>query len=111
MNKFKLQITHPTKSDILNFGPAFNKTFLEEVFQLQQLIEQLGQNQSGKGLQNICFAPMATDAQILSTSQCVVQSLFGYFGNKMDNFHSNRTDDGYTINYLNTLDKCLRYYI
>lgn len=39
-------------------------------------------------------------------SQCVVQSLFGYFGNDMNKFKEVLNEDGYEINYLNKLDKC-----
>lgn len=39
-------------------------------------------------------------------SQCVVQSLFGYFGNDMKKFKEITNENGYNITYLNKLDKC-----
>ncbi|XP_031627932.1 NPC intracellular cholesterol transporter 1 homolog 1b [Contarinia nasturtii] len=99
-------ITHDTKSGTLNFGPAFNKPFLEAVFQLQQSIEQIGKNEYG--LEKICFAPMtAANEKPSTTSQCVVQSLFGYFENKMEKFNKTEDIEGFTVNYLNQLDKCM----
>lgn len=99
------QITHKTKAGLLTFGPAFNKTFLEEVFKMQQAIEGIGKNESG--LANICFAPMTADNEEPNVSQCVVQSLFGYFENSMSKFNESHEEDGFTINYLNKLDKCM----
>lgn len=100
-----MQITHETKGGTLKFGPAFDRQFLEEVFTLQQKIEDIGQSE-GKGLEKICFAPMA-DSQKSGVSNCVVQSLFGYFSNSLEKFRAVIEDEGYEVNYLNTLDKCL----
>lgn len=102
-----IQITHDSKAGLLHFGPAFNKTFLENVFELQQSIENIGQNEA-EGLEKICYAPMISSTEKPDISQCVVQSLFGYFGNDMDAFKEVTIDDeGYTVNYLNKLNKCL----
>lgn len=89
------------------FGPVFNKTFLESVFKLQEAIEQLGKNNSA-GLERICFAPMASENDQPDVSNCVVQSLYGFFGNSMEEFNESEKDDsGFTVNYLNKLDDCL----
>lgn len=73
---------------------------------MQQAIEDIGKDVSG--LEKICFAPMTTADEEPKVSQCVVQSLFGYFGNSMEDFNKSVEDDkGYTINYLNKLDKCM----
>lgn len=40
-------------------------------------------------------------------SQCTVQSVFGYFGNDLNEFHAVSTNsEGYVRNYLDTLDNC-----
>lgn len=84
----------------------FNQSFLEAVFQLQESIDKLGENDVK--IENICFAPMSTGLEAPTVSQCVVQSLYGYFGNSMDAFRKTRTDgNGFIDNYLNKLDKCL----
>lgn len=97
---------HNTAAGMLKFGPAFNQQFLEEVFRLQQSIEEIGQ-QEEKGLEKICFAPMVTSGEPTeSVSQCVVQSIFGYFENSLEKFRESREENGFTVNYLNRLDKC-----
>lgn len=90
----------------MKFGPAFNKEFLLEIFRLQQSIEQIGQSES-KGLENICFAPMTYANEKTKLEQCTVQSVFGYFQNSIENFLNTYDDDGYEINYLNKMEKCL----
>lgn len=79
---------------------------MKEVFELQQIIEKIGQNDS-MGLENICFAPMSHDGDERDVSQCTVQSVFGYFSNSIEKFERSVTIGGYIENYLNILDKCL----
>lgn len=95
------QIAHETTDgESQTFGPAYNYEFLLEVFQLQQQLEQLGQAE-GLGLDKICFAPVTQAGSETRLQDCTVQSIFGYFGNEIENVRPN--------NYLNTLDKCMRY--
>lgn len=77
------------------------------MFQLQEQIEQLvGKNDAR--LENICFAPMSTGTEKPTVSQCVVQSIYGYFGNSKIKFQNSTTDDkGNVKNYLNELDRCM----
>ncbi|XP_044253215.1 NPC intracellular cholesterol transporter 1 homolog 1b-like [Tribolium madens] len=89
------------KTDILShtFGPAFNATFLKEVFKLQSLIENITLN-DGSGIESICLAPLVT---VFSGSKdvnvCAVQSLLGLFGNNATKIEE---DD-----YVETFIKCL----
>lgn len=105
------QIVYEKGDDTMVFGPVYNQTFLEAVFKLQDSIIQLGQDESA-GIENVCFAPMATgaDNEKPTVSKCVVQSIYGFFKNSMDNFQSatkaDKTSDAY---YLSRLDTCLRY--
>lgn len=93
-------------AEIQEFGPVFNQTFLEAVFQLQESIDQLGENDVK--IEKICFAPMSTGTEVPTVSQCVVQSLYGYFKNSMEKFRETSNDsNGFINNYLNKLDKCL----
>lgn len=76
------------------------------MFELQEQIEQLGDN--GMKIEDICFAPMSTEESEMPTvRQCVVQSLYGYFNNSMEKLFETKEENGYTTNYLNDLDKCL----
>lgn len=101
---------HETAGGRLVFGPVFNVTFLKAVFKLQQDIERIGQDESA-GLQHICYAPMTSIDEQPSISRCVIQSLFGFFHNDMDEFEKVKpdVDPKYNLTYLNTLDKCLGY--
>lgn len=75
------------------------------MFKLQESIEN-----GLYGLEKICFAPMAADDAQREISQCVVQSLFGYFSNSFEEFEKISIDDsGYIVNYLDHLDKCLTW--
>lgn len=103
---FFFQFTHKTLTETWQFGPAFNKTFLLEVFRLQEAVEQLGQSTSN-GLEMICFAPMTYAYEKQTLDKCTVQSIFGYFQNSIEIFLLNSTDiEGNDDNYLNKLDKC-----
>ncbi|KAJ8964878.1 hypothetical protein NQ314_004560 [Rhamnusium bicolor] len=81
----------------ITFGPAFNKTFLTEVFKLQEQIQNItveSIDQSGKtvskGLENICYAPMRTIFSGERTiNECTVISLLGLFNNDGDYFNNN----------------------
>ncbi|XP_055296529.1 NPC intracellular cholesterol transporter 1 homolog 1b [Sitodiplosis mosellana] len=99
-------VNHSTAAGSLQFGPAFDREFLQEIFRLQQSIEEIGRDDS-KGLEHVCVALMASSDAKPNISQCVVQSLFGYFGNSMEAFNSSHEENGYTINYLDKLDQCL----
>ncbi|XP_017472603.1 PREDICTED: LOW QUALITY PROTEIN: Niemann-Pick C1 protein-like, partial [Rhagoletis zephyria] len=100
--------THNTSTGILTFGPAFEKSFLKEVFTLQQQIEAIT-TETGVTLADVCYAPMLYTGVEATTDDCLVQSIFGYFQNNMDEFDLEYVDsDGYTNNYLNQLEDCLR---
>ncbi|XP_062539405.1 NPC intracellular cholesterol transporter 1 homolog 1b [Armigeres subalbatus] len=101
-------IVHPTTAGNITFGPAFDKDFLLAVFELQDQIEQIGQEE-GAGLEKICYAPMTAAGQETTLSECTIQSVFGYFQNSYSSFHSNYTNvQGYEVNYLNTINDCTR---
>ena len=64
---------------------------------------------NNKGLQNICYAPVTYAGSKTELSQCTVQSIFGYFQNSFRVFNetSGPNENNITINYLNTLNKCM----
>lgn len=72
---------------------------------MQQELEQLGQAE-GKGLEKLCFAPMVQVGETTKLSQCTVQSIFGYFDNKMELFNASTMINGFEINHLNILANC-----
>ncbi|XP_053950504.1 NPC intracellular cholesterol transporter 1 homolog 1b [Anastrepha ludens] len=100
--------THNTSSGILTFGPAFEKSFLREVFKLQEEIEALT-TESGVTLADVCYAPMVYAGNTVTVADCLVQSIYGYFQNDIEEFENEYEDaNGYTNNYLNQLEDCLR---
>lgn len=98
--KNQANIILPTESGKLTFGPAFNKTFLSEVFKLQEALTILG-NDTGEGLKHVCYAPVTQVGKETRLEDCVIQSLFGYFQNDWETFDED--DD-----YLETMDTCMK---
>ncbi|KAB0803649.1 hypothetical protein PPYR_00619 [Photinus pyralis] len=81
-------------------GPAFNKTFMMEVFKLQKKIEQIGQDENA-GLQNICFSPIASSFTGPKTiNDCTIQTLLGLYNNDIDYFEKHE-------DYLEILVRCM----
>lgn len=72
---------------------------------MQQDIEQLGQ-EDDEGLENFCFAPMVQFDEKTKLIQCTVQSIFGYFDNSLASFNRSSVINGFTRNYLDTLNEC-----
>lgn len=99
-------ILHNTSNGVIEFGPAFNKDFLQQVYDLQTSIMSIG----NESLKNICFAPLRSSSSInekdLEIHQCVVQSVFGFFGGNIERFNETEDEDGFEINYLNYLSDC-----
>ncbi|GAB1859492.1 Niemann-Pick C1 protein [Camponotus japonicus] len=101
-------IKHETANGIIEFGPVFNKGFLLAVYDLQQQILQLGQ-ETDKGLEKICYAPVQSEfIGPVTLDLCTVQSVWGYFQNNIELFNETKTSDGYEINYLDYLYKCMQ---
>ncbi|XP_055914958.1 NPC intracellular cholesterol transporter 1 homolog 1b [Eupeodes corollae] len=100
-------ITHTTTAGEMRFGPAFEKNFLREVFQLQLQIQDIGAK-DGLGLEKICSAPNMYPGEKPKIEKCLVQSIFGYYKNNMEEFEKEYEQEGLTVNYLNHLEECLR---
>lgn len=101
------KIVHKTPGGVLEFGPAFNDTFLREVFDLQQSIMAIGKD-TPHSLDKICFAPLRSQGQInTKVKECVVQSIWGYYQDDMNTFNYTDTDDeGFVTNYLDHFLEC-----
>ncbi|XP_055301385.1 NPC intracellular cholesterol transporter 1 isoform X4 [Sitodiplosis mosellana] len=99
--------TYDTSNGPIQFGPAFNKTFLLEVFELQNSIKMLGEG-TNHSLEKICFAPLSSEfTGPVKPADCVVQSIWGYFQDDKVKFEEEDVDSkGFNITYLDTLMKC-----
>lgn len=74
------------EEETIELGPAFNKTFLEQVFLLQKEIEKIGQVDNA-GLEKICNSPMSSPyTGPITIDKCVVQSVLGLFNNDIETF-------------------------
>lgn len=66
----------------MDFGPAFNSSFLVEVLHLQEAIRNISANHT---LGEICFAPLrSANSADKSNSRCVIQSIWAYFQDDED---------------------------
>ncbi|KAJ8715247.1 hypothetical protein PYW08_005228 [Mythimna loreyi] len=93
-------IEHNTPNGVINFGPVFNATFLKDVLDLQNKIMALGNK---TGIQDICFAPLTSAfSGPISPYDCVVQSVWGWWQNDIDNFEALEEDN----EYLDTILRC-----
>ncbi|XP_050308286.1 NPC intracellular cholesterol transporter 1 homolog 1b-like [Anthonomus grandis grandis] len=76
-------------------GPAYDSTFLVEVFTLQKQIENITVEVDGKtiGLQDICYSPLRTPFYGNKTvDECTVMSLLGLFGNSIATYNKSIHD-------------------
>ncbi|CAG9824583.1 unnamed protein product [Phaedon cochleariae] len=102
-------IHHNTSDGIITFGPAFNDTFLKSVRELQEKIKAVGEG-TPYSFDKICFAPLRKEDQSdTSVEECVVQSIWGYYQDDVDNFDETGFDPlHYPTNYLDKFIKCAR---
>uniref|UniRef100_W8B0I9 Niemann-Pick C1 protein n=1 Tax=Ceratitis capitata TaxID=7213 RepID=W8B0I9_CERCA len=101
-------IVHNTSNGPLNFGPVFDKTFLTQVLELQEEIMNLGRGGNGTVLEDICFAPLTSEGGgKKDVSKCIVQSLWGYFGNDVERLDETDEDGNFEVTYLDGLYQCM----
>ena len=92
-------IVHNTSNGPLHFGPVFDKDFLTDVYHLQEEIKALGKDSNGSLLQNICYAPLRTEysREEEDVSNCVVQSIWGYFQDDLERLDEHEEDNGFDV--------------
>ncbi|KAH8329144.1 hypothetical protein KR074_004746 [Drosophila pseudoananassae] len=98
------QIVHNTSNGPITFGPVFDREFLTNVLYLQEGIKKL--NANGTTLKDICFAPLSEDGNAQEDSNCVVQSIWGYFQDDIEKLDDNDEDGGFNVTYLDELYQC-----
>ncbi|PLW40125.1 hypothetical protein PCASD_07859 [Puccinia coronata f. sp. avenae] len=72
--------------------PVLNYERLRWIADLEQGIRNLHSN-SGHNLTSVCLAPTATSSPPKSTSDCVVESIMGYFGNSLKGVNEHNWSD------------------
>ncbi|XP_014211184.1 Niemann-Pick C1 protein isoform X2 [Copidosoma floridanum] len=100
-------IEHNTSNGKITFGPVFNVDFLKTVLELQEGIKSII-TPNNYTLADICFAPLsATYTGPVTTSQCAIQSIWGYYQDNLEKFESSTKDaNNFTVNYLDTFTAC-----
>ncbi|EDV98847.1 GH13378 [Drosophila grimshawi] len=98
-------IVHKTSNGPITFGPVFDKNFLAETLNLQEQIQNI--NANGTFLKNICYAPLKDDNTDVATSDCVVQTIWGYFQDDIERLDDNSEDNGFNVTYLDDLYDCI----
>ncbi|XP_043265268.1 NPC intracellular cholesterol transporter 1 isoform X2 [Colletes gigas] len=99
-------VVHNTSDGPIIFGPVFNNSFLLTIYQLQEGIKQIV-TPNNYTLANICFAPLTSPFTGPPTvSQCVIQSIWGYWQDSVENFNATSDEDNYTVNYLDHFRVC-----
>ncbi|XP_014102679.1 NPC intracellular cholesterol transporter 1 isoform X1 [Bactrocera oleae] len=101
-------IVHNTSNGPIHFGPVFDKAFLTQVLELQEDIMNLGRNGNGTVLEDICFAPLSSESgSKKDVSNCIVQSIWGYFGNDLERLNDTDEDGNFEVTYLDGLYQCM----
>lgn len=88
-------ITHNTSNGPIEFGPVFHKQFLREVLYLQGNITQI--NANGTMLHNICYAPLKDANSVVNETDCVVQSIWGYFQDLEERLDETEEENGFNV--------------
>ncbi|XP_046865647.1 NPC intracellular cholesterol transporter 1 homolog 1b [Drosophila willistoni] len=97
-------IIHNTSNGPITFGPVFHKNFLSEVLYLQEQIKNIQRNKVS--LKDICYAPLANDETDIQTSNCVIQSIWGYFKDDLSRLDDHDEDNGFNVTYLDEIYQC-----
>ncbi|XP_032685045.1 NPC intracellular cholesterol transporter 1 isoform X2 [Odontomachus brunneus] len=99
-------ILHNTSNGPIVFGPVFNDTFLKVIHELQEEIKNIS-TPNNYTLADICFAPLSGPFTGPKTvSQCVIQSIWGYWQDNLSTFEWIEYDGNYTVNYLDHFRAC-----
>ncbi|CAD7086055.1 unnamed protein product [Hermetia illucens] len=98
-------VQHNTSDGVLTFGPVFNRDFLMAVYDLQEAIKVVGKS-DGIDLGEICNAPLRSNFRPASISDCVIQSVWGYFQDSVEIFNQTDDIDGFEVNYLDHFVQC-----
>ena len=98
---------HNTSNGVVMFGPVFNDTFLKTVYKLQEEIKKIT-TLNNYTLANVCFAPLTSPfTGPVTASQCVIQSIWGYWQDNVETFdYTTIDDDNFTVNYLDHFRVC-----
>ncbi|KAL4711125.1 hypothetical protein ACJJTC_009496 [Scirpophaga incertulas] len=88
----------PFEMNNVTYGPAFRLEAIKELITLEDAIFNIGRNDSGVTLEQVCYAPLRLPGTETQLDQCVSMSVTTYFADKY-NINNNT--------YLTTIQNCL----
>ncbi|KAJ0176158.1 hypothetical protein K1T71_008332 [Dendrolimus kikuchii] len=83
----------------LTYGPAFRIEALQELIELEDAIINIGHDDGGVTLEEVCYAPLRPRGGDPRLDQCVIMSVSVYLGEGRENINENT--------YLDTIQGCL----
>ncbi|KAG6440989.1 hypothetical protein O3G_MSEX001610 [Manduca sexta] len=89
--------------DNTTYGPAFRIEAVRELVELEQAIINIGREDGGVTLEEVCFAPLRPRGGEKRLDQCVSMSVSVYLGEDIDNINENT--------YLGRIQNCLNNYL
>lgn len=89
----------PFEVNNVTYGPAFRFEAIKELIKLEDAIIDIGQNDGGVTLQQVCYAPVRPRGAEQRLDECVSMSVSVYLGNSRDNLDNST--------YLNAIQSCL----
>ncbi|XP_030023820.2 NPC intracellular cholesterol transporter 1 homolog 1b-like [Manduca sexta] len=89
--------------DNTTYGPAFRIEAVRELVELEQAIINIGREDGGVTLEEVCFAPLRPRGGEKRLDQCVSMSVSVYLGEDIDNINENT--------YLSRIQNCLNNYL
>lgn len=86
----------------VTYGPAFRHEALQELIKLEDAIFDIGKDDGGVTLKDVCYAPLRVRGGAKEVGQCVSMSATSFLGNERDNIHDNTS-----FEYLNNIQNCI----
>lgn len=87
----------------VTYGPAFRLEAVEELVKLEDAILNLGRNDGGPTLEQVCYAPLRSQGAEQLLEQCVSMSVTSYLGADRNNINNNT--------YLNKIQNCINNHL
>ncbi|CAG9788058.1 unnamed protein product [Diatraea saccharalis] len=93
----------PFEFENTTFGSAFRLEAIQELIKLEDAIINIGRNENGVTLEQICYAPLRLPGEEQKLEQCVIMSVSTYFQNNRHNINN--------ATYLQTIQNCLNNHL
>ncbi|XP_073946137.1 NPC intracellular cholesterol transporter 1 homolog 1b-like [Choristoneura fumiferana] len=95
----QVQDLDPFVVNNVTYGPAFRLEAIEELIKLEDAIINIGRDNRGVKLEEVCYAPLRQRGGERNLDQCVLMSASVYLGQNRNNINN--------ATYLNQIQNCL----